>query len=101
LTESLANFRELVETTIDLKAADAHEYRIKPDFDATLQSIRQSMDDTVEQMNHQHDKVLSQLGLEGDKKLKFEKSPIYGYHFRLTRTVNFRESFDRLCRMLI
>ncbi len=88
MTESLSNFRELVQTTIDLKAADAHEYRILPDFDATLQSIRQSMDDTKEQMNRQHDHVLSQLGLEGDKKLKFEKSPIYGHHFRLTRAVN-------------
>lgn len=37
--EELARFQELVETTVDLEAADQHEYIIKPDFDDKLKGL--------------------------------------------------------------
>jgi DNA mismatch repair protein MSH2 len=35
--KDLVKFQELVETTVDLEAADQHEYIIKSDFDEKLQ----------------------------------------------------------------
>lgn len=83
--ENLEKLKELVETTIDLEASNHHEYVIKADFDPKLCEIKTKMDDTLKQMQKEARKVADNLGLEYEKKLKFEHSPQYGYHLRLSR----------------
>ncbi|TPX41185.1 hypothetical protein SeMB42_g05681 [Synchytrium endobioticum] len=83
--ENLAPLQEMVETTIDLKAVEMHEFRIKPDYDPELQETRQKMEEVREQLQPEAERVAECLGLELDKKLKFERNSVHGYHLRLTR----------------
>lgn len=88
--ESLEKLSELVETTVDLQPLDSsssnHNFQIKPEFDEKLDQCRAQMEDLWKKMEREAVKVSRDLGMELDKKLKFEKNNIYGYHFRLTRT---------------
>ncbi|KAJ3367170.1 MutS-like protein [Kappamyces sp. JEL0680] len=83
--EALAKFKDLVETTIDLKASDRHEYIIKPDFDERLLEVRSKMDKTLAGLKQEARQVADRLNMEFEKKLKFEQNPQYGYHMRLSR----------------
>lgn len=57
IMDSLERLREMVETTIDLEAADRHEYLIKSDFHPELSKIRQKMDDAQSKMQPEAEKV--------------------------------------------
>jgi DNA mismatch repair protein MSH2 len=83
----LQPLKEMVETTVDLEAADRHEYLIKPDFDNDLRGIKERMSDIQAEMDMEARSVADDLNLEFEKKLKFENNSTYGYHLRLTRTV--------------
>ncbi|KAI8922577.1 muts domain V-domain-containing protein [Powellomyces hirtus] len=81
----LKNLEELVETTIDLNAVERHDFRIKADFDQSLQEVRALMDTTYEQLEPEAIRVADALDIEYEKKLKFEKNSQYGYIMRLSR----------------
>ncbi|KAI8911820.1 DNA mismatch repair protein MutS [Gorgonomyces haynaldii] len=81
----LAKFVELVETTVDLEAADNHEYIVKTDFDPNLLAIKEKMTSVLNGIQPEAEKIAIKLQLEFGKKLKFEKNAIYGYHLRLSR----------------
>ncbi|KAJ3325179.1 MutS-like protein [Boothiomyces sp. JEL0866] len=83
---SLENLKNMVETTIDLRAADNHEYLIKADFHEGLKELKSKMDSVFDQLEPEARKVANRLGVEMDKKLKFENNSQFGYHLRLSRT---------------
>ncbi|KAI8812287.1 muts domain V-domain-containing protein [Cladochytrium replicatum] len=83
--ERLDKLKELVETTIDLEALNNHEFLINPDFDPDLEQLKGEMNKTFKEIQKQAQKIADDLDYELDKKLKFEKSPQYGYHMRLSR----------------
>ncbi|GAA5811327.1 hypothetical protein MFLAVUS_004760 [Mucor flavus] len=79
----LTKLEELVVTTIDLDAADNHEYIIKAEYNEELQLIRTEMKGVERQMNLEHERVADQLGLEKEKKLRLENHSAYGHCFRI------------------
>ncbi|RKO99007.1 hypothetical protein CXG81DRAFT_28200 [Caulochytrium protostelioides] len=84
--QQLGNFETMIERTIDLHALDRHEFLVKPDFDANLAQIAGEMKRVSAAFRPEAERVADALGFELDKKLRFEHSPIYGHHLRLTRT---------------
>ncbi|KAJ3416618.1 MutS-like protein [Chytridiales sp. JEL 0842] len=83
--QPLGKMRDMVETTIDIEAAENHEYIIKADFDPELQETKKSKERLERQLAPEASKVADDLNVELDKKLKLENSPIYGWHLRLTK----------------
>ncbi|KAK2628982.1 hypothetical protein QTJ16_002085 [Diplocarpon rosae] len=84
--ESLAKLQEMVETTVDLDAAQNHEYIIKPEFDDGLRIIRKKLDKMKVEMDLEHRAASKDLGQEIDKKLFLENHKMHGWCMRLTRT---------------
>lgn len=84
--DSLAKLQEMVETTVDLQAAENHEYIIKPEFDDGLRIIRKKLDKMKVEMDQEHRDVSKDLGQEVDKKLFLENHKTHGWCLRLTRT---------------
>ncbi|CAB4489452.1 uncharacterized protein OCT59_011139 [Rhizophagus irregularis] len=81
----LEKYQEMVETTIDLEAADYHQFMIKADFNSELKQIQNKIDGIKEKINEEHEKVGEDLCMDTDKKLHLEKQNVYGYCFRITR----------------
>ncbi|SCV69244.1 BQ2448_2264 [Microbotryum intermedium] len=82
----LQPMREMVEETIDLDELDRHQFVIKPDFDETLQELKQQLEQVRDSLDEEHQRVAEDLKMDTDNKvLHFEQSPLYGYCFRLTR----------------
>ncbi|KAI8051755.1 muts domain V-domain-containing protein [Thamnidium elegans] len=79
----LTKLEELVVTTIDLDAADNHEYIIKAEYNEELQIIYTEMKGVERQMALEFERVAGQLGLEKEKKLRLEKHSLYGHCFRI------------------
>jgi DNA mismatch repair protein MSH2 len=86
--EGLSKLKALVETTVDLEAADHHEYIIKAEFHPELQEIRQNMNGIGSDIQKMARQTANDLGLEFEKKLKYENSSQYGHHLRVSRNVN-------------
>ncbi|KAI8873772.1 DNA mismatch repair protein MSH2 [Ramicandelaber brevisporus] len=86
ISEKLYKLQEMVETTVDLKMADQHEYMIKPQFDQVLVELRSKIDESMSEMINEQQRVSNALNMEMDKKLKLEKTNVHGYCLRLTRT---------------
>ncbi|KAI5304180.1 MutS-like protein [Ascosphaera pollenicola] len=68
-SNNFAKLTEMVETTVDLDALDRHEFIIKPEFDDTLQIIKNKLDRLREAMDEEHREVGRDLRQEPDKKL--------------------------------
>jgi DNA mismatch repair protein MSH2 len=83
--EALEKLKVMVEETIDLEAADSHEYIIKGDFHEELAEIRTKMNNAQTQMQSEAEKVAIRLEVEFGKKLKFEHNSQYGHHLRISR----------------
>ncbi|KAJ1930073.1 MSH2 protein [Tieghemiomyces parasiticus] len=81
----LAKLQELVETMIDLAKVDHHQYLIKAEFDPTLAALEAQMTTALQAMAAEQARVGRDLDMELDKRLKLEKSTLFGYCFRLTR----------------
>ncbi|SGY74910.1 BQ5605_C005g03387 [Microbotryum silenes-dioicae] len=82
----LQPMREMVEETIDLDELDRHQFVIKPEFDETLQELKQQLEQVRDSLDEEHQRVAGDLKMDADNKvLHFELSPLYGYCFRLTR----------------
>ncbi|KAJ3096621.1 MutS-like protein [Phlyctochytrium bullatum] len=84
--DSLAKLQDLVETTIDLEAAENHEYMIKGDFDPQLNEVRVAKQKLEKQLIPEATRVADDLGVDLEKKLKLENNSVYGWHLRLTKS---------------
>ncbi|KAN0065878.1 MSH2 protein [Thecaphora frezii] len=84
--EALAKLIELVEATVDLEELAAHNFVIKPDFDAGLKQIKEALDDVRDKLDDQHRLAGKELKMDIEKKLHLENHSSYGYCFRVTRT---------------
>lgn len=84
---SLSKYTEMVESTIDLKELDRHNYVIKPDYDENLKRLSLKLAQVRDGLDEEHQDVGRDLGLELDKKLHLENNPTHGYCFRLSKTV--------------
>ncbi|CZT49917.1 probable DNA mismatch repair protein msh-2 [Rhynchosporium secalis] len=84
--DSLGKLQEMVETTVDLHAAENHEYIIKPEFDDGLRIIKKKLDKMRSEMDQVHRTASKDLGQEIDKKLFLENHKVHGWCMRLTRT---------------
>ncbi|KAJ3142593.1 MutS-like protein [Physocladia obscura] len=82
----LVRFQEMVETTVDIAAAENHEYVIKADFDEALQATKVAKEKLEKQLVPEAERVADDLGVEYEKKLKLEQHSQYGWHLRLTKT---------------
>lgn len=83
--DSLGKLQEMVETTVDVDAAQHHEYRIKPEFDEGLRIIRKKLDKLMSDLHQEHRAASQDLGQEVDKKLFLENHKVHGWCMRLTR----------------
>jgi DNA mismatch repair protein MSH2 len=84
--EELAPLEEMVLTTIDMRAAEEHhEFLIAPGFDESLTDVQQQKDACLSTMNTLLQQAANDLAMDAGKTLKLEKSPVYGYVFRVTR----------------
>lgn len=79
----------MIESTVDLKAAENHEFVIKSDFDPQLKQLRREMENLQSKIQSEAKMVAHKLGLEFEKKLKLENNPQYGYCLRLNRKVSY------------
>ncbi|KAJ2162496.1 MSH2 protein [Coemansia sp. RSA 552] len=86
ITENLAEFRSLVETTVDLSMAESHEFMLRADFDEGLQETKATMDQEIQRITDEQMRVSADLGLEANKKLKLENHPSFGHCLRVSRT---------------
>ncbi|KAJ2369928.1 MSH2 protein [Coemansia sp. RSA 2611] len=86
LTEDLADFRSLVETTVDLEMADSHEFMLRADFDDGLQETKAQMEEALARISEEHMKASSDLDLDANRKLKLEKHSTFGHCLRVSRT---------------
>jgi DNA mismatch repair protein MSH2 len=66
---TLSKYSEMVETTLDLEELDRHNYVIKPDYDARLQAIANTLMEVRDGLDSEHREAADDLGLELDKKL--------------------------------
>jgi DNA mismatch repair protein MSH2 len=94
--KGLNKLKALVETTVDLEAADHHEYIIKAEFHPELEEIRVNMNGIGSDIQKMARQTANELGLEFEKKLKYEHSSQYGHHLRLSRNVNFTNVIIRM-----
>ncbi|XP_065837498.1 DNA mismatch repair protein Msh2-like [Oscarella lobularis] len=78
-------FLDLVETTVDLDQVENHEFLIKPEFDDSLQDIRQKMDEINDEMPDILNTAARELGLEANKSIKLECNSQLGYFLRVTK----------------
>jgi DNA mismatch repair protein MSH2 len=84
-SESLDKLAEMVETTVDLAAAENHDYIIKPEFDEGLRIIRKKLDKLRHELDQEHRAASLDLSQEMDKKLFLENHKVHGWCMRLTR----------------
>ncbi|MBW0485756.1 hypothetical protein O181_025471 [Austropuccinia psidii MF-1] len=83
---NLAQYVEMVETTVDLDELENHQFIIKPEFDDELNEFKMGLVQNRDQLDQEHSRVADDLGMETDSKvLHFENHQVYGYVFRLTR----------------
>ncbi|XP_002740239.1 DNA mismatch repair protein Msh2 [Saccoglossus kowalevskii] len=80
-----SKYQEMVETTLDMKQVEQHEFVIKPDFDPDLQTLREKINDLEDEIKSQLKKASTDLNVEANKVLKLESNSQLGYFFRVTR----------------
>ncbi|KAG0430767.1 hypothetical protein HPB47_022391 [Ixodes persulcatus] len=85
LEKDFSKYLEMVETTLDLEAAESGDFLVKPDFDDDLQALREELDSLEAKCHGYLDKAARDLGLEAGKTIKLESSKDLGFHFRITR----------------
>jgi len=78
----------MVEATLDLEEVDRHNYVIKPDYDDQLSELAKSLRKIRDGLDNEHTSVGEELSMELDKKLHLENHHIYGYCFRVTKSVS-------------
>jgi len=81
-------YSEMVEATLDLEELDRHNYVIKPDYDNQLSELAKSLRKIRDGLDNEHTSVGEELSMELDKKLHLENHQVYGYCFRVTKSVS-------------
>ncbi|CAN7988646.1 unnamed protein product, partial [Ixodes hexagonus] len=85
LESDFSKYLEMVETTLDMEAAEGGDFLVKPDFDDDLKALREELDSLEGKCRGYLDKAARDLGLESGKSIKLESSKDLGFHFRITR----------------
>lgn len=93
----LSKYGEMVETTLDLDELDNHSYVIKPDYDERLSKLAKKLREVRDGLDSEHTAVADDLNMELDKKLHLENHQVYGYCFRLTKSVSKRTRVPFSC----
>ena len=84
VSTNFANLLRLVQTAVDLKAAQRHEYLLLPHFSNALQQLSDERAEIVEQVEAHYRELLRTVRMDEDK-LRLELDPRYGYVVRTTR----------------
>ena len=77
----------MVESTLDLDELSSHNFVIKPDYDDRLRELADKLMTVRDGLDSEHRTTGRELGLQLDKKLHLENSQVYGYCFRITKSV--------------
>lgn len=77
----------MVESTLDLDELSSHNFVIKPDYDDRLRELANKLMAVRDGLDSEHRTTGRELGLQLDKKLHLENSQVYGYCFRITKSV--------------
>jgi DNA mismatch repair protein MSH2 len=56
--DDLLKFKDLVEHTIDLEAADSHKFLIKPNFNPDLQAVKEKMNHNIDSLKSEARNVI-------------------------------------------
>lgn len=83
--QDLANYEEMVDEVLDLKAVEKGEYLIKPSFDAKLKDVKDEMDSIELKMRKEMKKCGQIAGIEEGSSFKLDYVSHIGFHFRSTR----------------
>nr|XP_018259687.1 DNA mismatch repair protein MSH2 [Kwoniella dejecticola CBS 10117]OBR81845.1 DNA mismatch repair protein MSH2 [Kwoniella dejecticola CBS 10117] len=83
--DSLSNYSQMVEDTIDLTELDHHNFVLLPTFDDNLQRLKDQLLETRDQLDEEHMRVGNDLNLDTEKKLHLENHQVYKYSFRVTK----------------
>ena len=83
---NFANLLRLVQSAMDLAAAQRHEYTLLPHFSPQLQSLSDERLEVVERIEGHYASLVRKFGLESDK-VHLENDARFGYCLRVTRQV--------------
>ncbi|KAK4686325.1 DNA mismatch repair protein MSH2, partial [Tremellales sp. Uapishka_1] len=81
----LENYKEMVESTIDLDELSHHNYVLLPTLDNELQVARDELERVRNGLDDEHERVGAELGIDIEKKLHLENHQVYKYSFRITK----------------
>ncbi|KAI5744850.1 hypothetical protein M8J76_005841 [Diaphorina citri] len=88
LSNDLAKFQEMIETTIDIERFHSErEFFIRPSFDEDLQEMMDRRDAVMDKMKEYLESTARRLNLVADKTIKLENSP-QGFAYRITMKLN-------------
>ncbi|KAL0480561.1 DNA mismatch repair protein Msh2 [Acrasis kona] len=78
--EDFQRFEDLVETTIDLKAAQNNEYLINADIDQELKELKIERDSIQSEIESTYERINKQFNIDA----KLEKNKQLGYHMQIS-----------------
>lgn len=84
LLPDLDLFRQLISSSVDLRAAQRHEYRMNPATNPGLQSVDNKLSGVRDEMEDGVREAAMTMGLE-ESRVKLTTSPNAGWCFRVTR----------------
>lgn len=82
--KNFTQFARLVETAVDLAAANRHEFVLQPHFSPQLRELEEEKEEVRESIEAHYEDLQSELGMD-DSKLKLEIDPKHGHVLRVTR----------------
>ena len=83
---NFTNLLRLVQTAVDLEAAQRHEFVLRSHFSEDLASLGAAKDEVLERIERHHGTLCATLGLDRDK-LRLEADGRWGYCVRASRAV--------------
>lgn len=86
--QSLEQYSNMVEETIDLDELAHHNFVLQAAFDPALEDIKSKLMGVMDGLDEEHDAVANATGIDKEKKLHLEKHHVYGYSLRVTKAVS-------------
>ena len=86
ISTNFTNLLRLVQTAIDLSAAQRHEYVLQAHFSEKLGELSEAKEEVYARIEKHHRTLCSTFGLDADK-LRLEIDPRFGYCVRASRAV--------------